>query len=147
MRILVCGDRNWTNRQIIRDALLTHLLPGDVVLQGGNGYLENGKAATNSIALSMCVRGADALAYQETRRFGVRAETIWADWDIHGRAAGPRRNSEMLKRRPRLVLAFHNDLKQSKGTRDMTKKALSAGVRVVQYDEQGRHYELELRDL
>jgi hypothetical protein len=55
-----------------------------------------------------------------------------ADWNTHGRTAGPIRNSRMLAEgKPDLVLAFTHDLSKSIGTRDMVTKARAAGVRVV----------------
>lgn len=55
-----------------------------------------------------------------------------ADWNKYGKVAGPIRNSEMLKLHPDidLVLAFHDDLSESKGTRDMVHKAQKAGIEV-----------------
>jgi hypothetical protein len=41
-----------------------------------------------------------------------------ADWANHGKAAGPIRNRKMLDLKPDLVLAFHADLTNSKGTKD-----------------------------
>lgn len=65
-------------------------------------------------------------------------EAFPADWDRHGRAAGPRRNTEMLERVISLrakgwdvrVLAFHDDLQASRGTRDMVSQALAAELHV-----------------
>ncbi len=62
-----------------------------------------------------------------------------ANWDQYHRAAGPLRNREMLKEAPDIVLAFHDDLSQSKGTRDMVNQALKAGVpTIISIDSTGK---------
>jgi hypothetical protein len=54
-----------------------------------------------------------------------------ADWDKYGKAAGPIRNQQMLDEgHPDMVIAFHDDLTNSKGTKDMVKRAKKAGVPV-----------------
>lgn len=56
-------------------------------------------------------------------------------WDKHGRAAGPIRNTQMLDEgRPDLVLAFHRDLSESKGTRNMVEQSVKANLPVIHYD-------------
>jgi hypothetical protein len=58
---------------------------------------------------------------------GIPVKPYPADWRLHGRAAGPIRNTLMLvEGRPDLVVAFPG----GQGTADMTKKALRAGVKV-----------------
>jgi hypothetical protein len=52
-----------------------------------------------------------------------------ADWETHGRAAGPIRNQAMLDEgKPYLVIAFWDG--KSKGTLDMISRATRAGVPV-----------------
>jgi hypothetical protein len=56
-----------------------------------------------------------------------------ADWDRYNKAAGPIRNSLMLKLHPDidLVLAYHDDLEDgSRGTKDMCEKAEKAEIEV-----------------
>ena len=47
-----------------------------------------------------------------------------ADWKKYGKSAGPIRNREMLKMDPDIVLIFHDDPKNSKGTKDCVKALL-----------------------
>lgn len=53
-------------------------------------------------------------------------------WNTYGRAAGPIRNSLMLKKHPdiNLVLAYHDQFSESRGTRDMCEQAEKAGIEV-----------------
>lgn len=57
-----------------------------------------------------------------------------AKWKEFGRAAGPIRNQQMLDEgKPELVLAFHDDLENSKGTKDMVGRAMKADLPVILY--------------
>jgi len=54
-----------------------------------------------------------------------------ADWGQYGKAAGVIRNIDMLKYgEPDLVLAFHHNIYESKGTKDMVTRAREADVPV-----------------
>jgi hypothetical protein len=114
MRLLVCGSRDWTDRVLIRSTLAS-LAEVDVVIHGA-------------------APGADRLAGEVARELGIPVLAFPADWDKHGRAAGPIRNAQMLREgRPHLILAFHDALEHSRGTRDMVAKAKRAGrpVRLI----------------
>jgi YspA, cpYpsA-related SLOG family len=108
MKVLVCGDRNWTDRQVIEDRL--RLLPSQTTIIHGD------------------CRGADKMAGEVARSLGFDVVPCPADWGKHGRAAGPIRNREMLKMRPNLVIAFHDDLGKSRGTKNCLMQALEEGV-------------------
>ena len=57
------------------------------------------------------------------------AEVYVADWKIYGKSAGPRRNQKMLDDgKPTIVIAFHNDIDNSKGTADMIARAKKLGI-------------------
>ena len=120
LRVLVCGDRYWDDESAIRQALFSIQKHVEIVIQG--------KA-----------RGADTIAAMVAEDLGLPVKDFYADWVAFGRAAGPLRNREQLaflKEAPvgqRLVLAFHNDLKNSKGTRDMVKISEKAGIPVWLY--------------
>ena len=58
-----------------------------------------------------------------------------AEWDTFGKAAGPIRNGWMLKMEPDLVLAFHNDIRQSKGTANMVSIARKKGIEVKIFED------------
>ena len=54
-----------------------------------------------------------------------------ANWVKYGRAAGPIRNRRMLELvPPDLVVAFHDDLESSRGTKDMVIAARQAEIPV-----------------
>lgn len=111
-RVLVCGDRWWKDLKAIT-AVLAEYPPDTIVIHGG-------------------AAGADYFAGVAASRLGLACEVYRADWDKYGRAAGPVRNSLMLSHGlPTEVHAFHDNLDQSKGTKDMVQKARRAGVPVT----------------
>lgn len=114
-RVLVCGDRNWRDRLFLCEVLDTfhRLLGFECVIEGE-------------------ARGADSMAREWAERARVPVLPFPADWATHGKAAGPIRNGRMLAEgMPTLVLAFHDDIEASKGTRDMVSRAKRANVRTI----------------
>lgn len=119
MRIIVCGDRNWTDRAAIYEKMATvrrRVVGPITVIEGG-------------------APGADTLAASCARQLGMEVIEVPANWAKHGKAAGPIRNKLMLSLEPDLVLAFHPDLTQSKGTKNMCEQAAQAGVKVHIFNE------------
>lgn len=110
-RVLVCGSRDWRNRESIR-AELQKLPSHTVIIHGG-------------------CRGADRLAGEIADELGLKVLPFPADWDQYGLAAGPIRNQQMLDDgKPHRVLAFHPDIQRSRGTKDLAKRARRVGVPV-----------------
>lgn len=113
-RVLICGDRNWENFQLIIDTL------SKIQQERGVEVVIEGEA-----------KGADTCGKVAAERLGIPVEPHPALWRKYGLKAGPIRNREMLKDgRPTLVLAFHNYIENSKGTKDMVNTARAAGVPV-----------------
>jgi hypothetical protein len=109
--VLVCGGRNYRNVEEVFAALdeLHEASPIELIIQGGAG-------------------GADQLARAWAIARGVSKATFWANWEAHGRKAGPLRNQRMIdEAKPGLVLAFPG----GRGTADMLRRANAAGVDIV----------------
>lgn len=114
-KVLITGDRNWTNKSLIRSILAT--LPKDtVIIQGG-------------------ASGADTLAKIAATELGLQVATYHAQWITYGKAAGPIRNQHMIDENPERVLAFHSNINDSKGTKDTIKRAGKAGIPVELYGD------------
>ena len=110
--VLVCGGRNYADTAAVRLVLDTLHSARDIwhVVTGGS-------------------EGADRLGEGWAYRNGVRHSRYPANWDLHGRAAGPIRNRVMLRmERPDLVVAFPGGA----GTADMVRQARAAGVEVYE---------------
>lgn len=146
MRVLVTGDRNWTDSWVLWGVLddVHDAEPIDVLIEG---------CATGADQLAgdhgPAVLGGPGGAVGWAWVWGVAGDHHPAHWrhgescppDCRraiGRAAGPIRNGEMLAEgRPDLVVAFHLDIARSRGTRDMVNRALRAGVPVLLVDGSG----------
>jgi len=77
-------------------------------------------------------RGADRLADAWAKSRGVPVQSCPADWDAHGKSAGPMRDTVMLVDYcPTLVLAFPG----GRGTANLVKKAREYGVPVIDAEE------------
>ncbi len=107
-RVLVCGGRDYDQAEVV-DAILdaTKKTFGEIVLiQGG-------------------ASGADRLAKMWAKRNNVRCEQYNADWDKHGKAAGPIRNQWMIDDgKPDYFVAFPG----GKGTADMIARCKKANI-------------------
>ena len=111
MRVLVCGgrdfmDRSWLFREL--DAL-----------RSSRGV---------TAIISGCAPGADTLGIEWAEARGIEVARFAADWNTHGRAAGPIRNQQMLDEgKPELVVSFPG----GRGTADMVRRARTAGIEVI----------------
>ena len=115
MKILVTGDRNWSNYWKIRKALTNY----------GATIVVHGAAP-----------GADTVADNAARDLALERRPYPANWKDFGRRAGPIRNRlQFNTEKPDLVLAFRNNLEESRGTKDMVDYALSKGAKVILISE------------
>jgi hypothetical protein len=77
-------------------------------------------------------RGADSLAILAAKELGFDYRVYPANWSKYGKSAGPKRNQNMIDiEKPVLVIAFHDDIDNSKGTKDMLKRAKYHGIRTI----------------
>jgi len=79
------------------------------------------------------IGGVDYFANIWARANKIPCDTVRADWNRHGRAAGPIRNRKMLEMKPDAVVAFPGGA----GTADMMRQAIAAGVRVYPCENGG----------
>jgi hypothetical protein len=108
--VLVCGSRDYTDYSKVYECLKS--LEVSQVIAGG-------------------CRGADTLAVRAAKDCGYPFREFPADWQKFGKAAGPIRNQRMLDEgKPDLVIAFHENPENSKGTKDMIRRARSQGIPV-----------------
>jgi len=118
--MLVCGGRDYDDHQV-----MFRVLDALMVQSGGINRVIHGGA-----------RGADTLAGEWARQQGLPCDVVKADWEVHGKAAGPMRNAAMLEilKRHRdngtrcIVVAFHG----GRGTADMVRRATGSDFYVVE---------------
>ena len=109
-RILVCGGRDFANRELFDRTMLLYLADAKVVIHGG-------------------ASGADKMASAWAKEYGIQEIACPADWQLYGRMAGPKRNQAMLDlHKPDTVIAFPG----GRGTADMLKRGVRAGLPCVQ---------------
>lgn len=121
-RILVCGCRDWSEDGVVFSAI-------------SNYILEQEDDEKFIIVHGACPTGADRVASRFALMFGLSTEAHPADWDAHGKAAGPIRNREMAESGVAVCLAFWDG--KSRGTLDMIKLATKAGIAVRIYPKAG----------
>jgi len=103
--VLVTGDRNWTDINVIRRELSFFKSP-TVIIHGA-------------------CEGADMVADKVARELGLTVLDYPADWEAARRrgnmkSAGPIRNRFMFKdAKPTQGIAFHPNILTSRGTKDM----------------------------
>lgn len=110
MRLIVCGGRNYRDRDAVFAAL-------DAVHRKiGVDFLIQGAAA-----------GGDYLARRWAESWSIPCGSYPAQWDVHGRKAGILRNQLMIDEgKPNGVVAFPG----GRGTADMVARAKKSGIKV-----------------
>lgn len=121
MRLLVCGNRDWTDSRLIRHWLgviidLPRISAGITLMHGD-------------------AKGADRLAETVAKAmdFPWAFERYPADWQQYGNRAGPIRNAAMAAQNPTYGLAFGVLYRngQQTGTGDMVRRLNAIGVPVI----------------
>lgn len=114
-RVLVCGGRDYNDRDHVWNTLCA--------LDAARGPF--------AVVIHGCATGADKEGMGWAQALGRKHAPFQADWNTHGRAAGPLRNQRMIDQgKPDLVIAFPG----GKGTADMVRRAKTAGIEVVEIE-------------
>ena len=109
-KVIVCGSRKWLSVDVIVKRLV--------------------KLPLNTTIIQGECSGADILGKNVARDIGFDVVGFYANWNKYGKAAGPIRNIRMLNTKPELVLAFHDDISKSKGTKHIVGEARKRGIEV-----------------
>jgi hypothetical protein len=108
MRLLVTGGRDYRDFQAL--AALLDTLHAQTPI---------------SLLIHGAARGADSLASAWAAYRNIPSHAYPANWDLHGKAAGPIRNQRMLTEgRPDAYLAFPG----GRGTQDMVSRCKKANI-------------------
>jgi hypothetical protein len=118
MRVLVCGGRNYNNRDHVFNTLAeidAERGPITCIIHGA----ATGADHEGMIWAQMMAESGRVIAHAP----------FAADWRVFGKAAGPIRNKRMLAEgNPDVILAFPG----GRGTADMVRQARAAGVEVIE---------------
>ena len=109
--LIVCGGRDYEDSRAIYRAL------GRIKAERGVSMILHGGA-----------RGADSISQRWAESEGVETKVFDADWEAHGKAAGPMRNQAMADHGADGCVAFPGGI----GTADMIRRATAAGIKVWQ---------------
>lgn len=118
-RVLITGSRN------LNDSSVVHKVLNEELWKRGSLHVVHGGA-----------KGADSIAgtwaqEMKAKGFPVTFEVHPANWNAHGKAAGPIRNQKMVDLGADIVFAFPRGA--SPGTRHAIKIARIAGIRVKEF--------------
>jgi hypothetical protein len=110
MKTIIAGGRDVTDCLIVRAAIVASGFDTEIteVVSGG-------------------ARGVDAMGERWAREVGIPVRVFPADWDKHGKAAGPIRNGQMADYADALIAVWNG---QSRGTSNMIEQAKAKGLRV-----------------
>ena len=103
--IAIVGSREYPSPAPI-EAYVAELPVGTVIVSGG-------------------ARGVDSWAAEAARAHGLKVTEFLADWERHGRGAGPKRNAEIVEAADELV-AFWDG--RSRGTLNSVALAVRKGI-------------------
>jgi hypothetical protein len=109
MRSIITGSRHWDDWELLVDMLECVWSEPSRILVVGD-----------------CPTGVDLIVRQWCLFNRVPHEVFRADWDLYGRAAGPRRNQSMIDSGAQECIAF--PLGSSRGTWDCVERAMSRGI-------------------
>lgn len=113
MRVLICGGRTYNDIQAVYKCL------DDIHAQTPGGI---------SIIIEGGARGADTIGFYWAKSRKVKNIRFPAKWEIHGKAAGPIRNLQMIEEgRPDIVVAFPG----GPGTANMIAQAKQHNIKVI----------------
>lgn len=116
-RVLIFGARDWTKygpiRREIKKLIRRHGTQRLLIIEGECPY-----------------GGADVIARIVAHELSVHVAQVPALWETRYRSAGPQRNSMMLWMEPHEAIGFHEDIRKSRGTKNMYNQLMRADVPV-----------------
>ncbi len=112
MKVIIAGCRDFTDYEFFDERvgeILCATQPRDIeIISGG-------------------AKGVDTMARNLATNHRIKCTVMPADWDTHGKAAGPIRNRQMAEYGTHLI-AFWDG--KSRGTKNMIEEATSRGLKI-----------------
>lgn len=131
MKVIIAGGRYFTNYPLLRTTLDKLFKGKDIIVV--SGACNTGKLTYNRPD-GTAVCGADGLGEKYAAERGYKVEAYPADWSLHGRSAGYKRN-EVMAGVAQALVAFWDG--ESRGTMHMIDIAKKKGLRgkVINYNK------------
>lgn len=107
LKILCCGSRNWKNKELIYE-VLSEFPPETIVLHGS-------------------LEGADQMTGEAASKLGLTTQRF-TDVDEQDFSDTPSRALQMLVHKPKLVIAFHENIEKSVGTKHILSESRKCGI-------------------
>jgi len=101
MKVIIAGGRHYYNYEVVKEAIKESDYQIDEVVCG-------------------CATGVDSLGERWAKENNIPIHRFSANWDEHGRAAGPIRNQKMAEYADGLIAVWDG---KSIGTKDMISRA------------------------
>jgi hypothetical protein len=108
MKTIIAGSRSITNYNLVEEIIRRCPWPITKILEGG-------------------AKGVDKCAYGYAMAYEVKHEKYPANWETHGKSAGPIRNAAMAKDADALIAIWDGE---SPGTRNMIAQAISHRLKI-----------------
>lgn len=117
VRVAIVGSRSFQDKARVREVIV-----GLRELYGIDGV---------QFVTGDCPTGVDAFVRELLQG---RCTVHYANWNLHGESAGPRRNTEVVRDCSELIALVDGRLEESRGTADTVKKARRAGKKVTVWE-------------
>jgi len=108
LRVIIAGGRDIHDYNLVKEAIAECQFPIATVVSGG-------------------AKGVDAMGEQYAEEMNLKLNIYPADWETHGRAAGPIRNRKMAENADALIAIWDG---KSRGTKNMIETAQKKGLLV-----------------
>jgi hypothetical protein len=115
MKVIIAGSRELTTLSFIEDAIQKSGLDIGTIISGN-------------------ARGVDKLGIVYALKNNLPYEIFNAEWDVHGRSAGYKRNWDMARAADALIAIWDG---KSKGTKHMIETMIGCGKRTMIYIPNG----------
>jgi orotate phosphoribosyltransferase len=113
MRLIIAGTRNFFDYEYFKKTV-------DSILKETPKEIISGGA-----------KGADYLAYRYAHEKKIPFTEVRAEWEKHGKAAGPIRNKAMASMGTHCIVFWNG---KSRGTRNMIDNATCSNLRLIVHD-------------
>lgn len=113
-KVVFSGARDWSNSAAVRRELKK------LIAKHGTTHL---------VIISGKAPGLDTIAKIQCDNANVHCAEVGALWNTRYKSAGPQRNRIMLALGPNEVIAFHENIRKSSGTKDCVNQAKKLGIK------------------